>query len=50
MLVLGKIRDFLNLEKNKNSEFQIKNSAKGKTPIKNMNETKFVELTFYFGS
>ena len=49
MLVLGKIRDFLNLEKKKNIKFQIKKTRPKLTSYQKLNKTKFVELTFILG-
>ena len=51
MLVLGKICNFLNLEtKTRNIEFQIKKFGQNQGSYeKKMNETRFVEPTFYFG-
>ena len=49
MLVLGKIRDFLNLEKRRNIvNSKSKKSAKTRAPTKKINETKILELNFYF--
>ena len=47
MQVLGKIRNFLNLEKKGEIiNFKSKILAKTKAPTRKMNETNFVKLTF----
>ena len=50
MLVLGKIRDFMNLKKRERVNLNRKIQLKLRLLPNKMNETKFVKLTFYFWS